>query len=152
MSFERPALDPIDEGRREWERRWGPPAAAAMATVTSIMRVQQVLLARLNAILKPLGLTFPRYEALMVLHYSHRGALSLGTLGERLQVHRATVTSVVDRLEAQGLVNRIHHQRDRRTILAEITPKAGGWRSGRRGTSTRPPSGSAHWTGITWRS
>jgi DNA-binding MarR family transcriptional regulator len=94
-----------------------------MGAVTSIMRAQQVLLARLNDVLKPVGLTFPRYEALMVLHYSRRGSLSLGRLGDRLQVHRATVTSLVDRLEAQGLVKRLHQQRDRRTILAEITPE-----------------------------
>ena len=74
----------------------------AMGAVTSIMRVQQILLARLNELLEPLGLTFPRYEALMLLFYSRAGALPLGKMGDRLQVHRASVTNVIDRLVEPG--------------------------------------------------
>jgi DNA-binding MarR family transcriptional regulator len=92
-----------------------------MKAVTSIMRAQQILLGRLNELLKPLGLTFPRYEALMLLYYSRRGTLPLGLMGERLQVHRASVTNVIDRLEAQGLVRRVPHASDRRAVLAELT-------------------------------
>jgi DNA-binding MarR family transcriptional regulator len=115
--------DPIAEGMRQWEKHWGPEAVSAMGAVTSIMRAQQILLGRLNATLQPLGLTFPRYEALMLLYYSRRGSLPLGKMGARLQVHRASVTNVVDRLEDQGLVRRRQHQHDRRAILAEITPE-----------------------------
>jgi len=114
-------FDPIAEAGRLWEEHWGPDAVPAMKAVTSIMRAQQILLGRLNESLKPLGLTFPRYEALMLLHYSRRGSLPLGIMGERLQVHRASVTNVIDRLEAQGLVRRIPHASDRRTVLAELT-------------------------------
>jgi DNA-binding MarR family transcriptional regulator len=42
-------------------------------------------------------------------------------MGERLQVHRASVTNVIDRLEAQGLVRRVPHASDRRAVLAELT-------------------------------
>lgn len=115
------AFDPIAEGRRQWDEHWGPDAGPAMAAVTSIMRVQQVMLARLNALLAPWELTFPRYEALLLLYYSRRGALPLGKMGDRLQVHRASVTNVIDRLEAQGLVRRVQHESDRRAVLAEIT-------------------------------
>jgi DNA-binding MarR family transcriptional regulator len=115
-------FDPIAEAGRLWEAHWGPEAVPAMKAVTSIMRAQQILLGRLNETLKPLGLTFPRYEALMLLYYSRRGSLPLGIMGERLQVHRASVTNVIDRLEAQGLVRRKPHATDRRTVLAELTP------------------------------
>jgi DNA-binding MarR family transcriptional regulator len=114
-------FDPIAEAGRLWEEHWGPEPVPAMKAVTSIMRAQQILLARLNDSLKPLGLTFPRYEALMLLYYSRRGSLPLGIMGERLQVHRASVTNVIDRLEAQGLVRRMPHASDRRTVLAELT-------------------------------
>jgi DNA-binding MarR family transcriptional regulator len=117
------SFDPIAEARRQWEAHWGDDAVPAMAAVTSLMRVQQLLLARLGALLKPWELTFPRYEALMLLFYSRRGALPLGKMGDRLQVHRASVTNVIDRLEAQGLVRRVGHERDRRAVLAEITPR-----------------------------
>jgi DNA-binding MarR family transcriptional regulator len=88
------------------------------------MRVQQLVLGRLDAILRPHGLTFARYEALVLLCFSARGSLPLGKMGERLQVHPTSVTSIVDRLEAAGLVARRPHPDDGRAVLAEIT--AGG--------------------------
>ena len=92
-----------------------------MSAVTSIMRVQQILLARLNTELKPFGLTFPRYEALMLLYLSRRGSLPLGKIGGRLQVHPTSVTNLIDGLERSGFVRREPHEHDRRTILAVIT-------------------------------
>ena len=92
-----------------------------MHAVTSLMRVQQLVIGRLDALLKPLGLTFARYEALVLLTFSSRGSLPLGKMGERLQVHPTSVTSIVDRLEAAGLVVRRRHPEDGRRVLAEIT-------------------------------
>lgn len=116
------SFDPIAEARRQWESRWGAEPAPAMAAVTSIMRCQQILLTGLNELLKPFELSFPRYELLMLLYLSRRGSLPLGKIGERLQVHRTSVTGLVDRLEGQGLARRLAHESDRRKTLAEITP------------------------------
>ena len=93
-----------------------------MAVVTSIMRLQQVFLARADAVLRPLGLTFARYEVLMLLSFSRRDALPLGKIGERLQVNPASVTNAVDRLEADGLVTRRSNPDDGRVTLAALTP------------------------------
>ena len=113
-------FDPIEEAARQWSAaRWG--AVGQMRAVTSLMRVQQLVLAELDEILKPHGLTFARYEALVLLTFSRRGALPLGKMGERLQVHPTSVTSIVDRLEASHLVARRPHPRDGRAVLAEIT-------------------------------
>jgi DNA-binding MarR family transcriptional regulator len=113
-------FDPIDEAARQWALRWeGVPQ---MHAVTSLMRVQQLVLSRLDGVLKPHGLTFARYEALVLLSFSSRGALPLGKMGQRLQVHPTSVTSIVDRLEAAGLVVRRRHPDDGRGVLAEITP------------------------------
>jgi len=116
------SFDPIAEARRQWSSNWGGDAVPSMAAVTSIMRAHQILIARLNDLLSPWDLTFSRYEALMLLNYSRAGELPLGKMGDRLQVHRASVTNVVDRLVEQGLVERVSHERDRRTVLARITP------------------------------
>ena len=89
--------------------------------VTSVMRAQQILLGRLNEALDPFGLTFPRYEALMLLHFSRAGSLPLGKMGARLQVHPASVTNLVDGLERADYVQRAPHPSDRRTTLATIT-------------------------------
>jgi DNA-binding MarR family transcriptional regulator len=92
-----------------------------MAMVTSIMRLHQVFLARADAELRPLGLTFARYEVLMLLSFSSKGCLPLGKVGERLQVNAASVTNAVDRLEGQGLVARRPNPDDGRGTLAAIT-------------------------------
>jgi DNA-binding MarR family transcriptional regulator len=114
-------FDPIDEAARQWGRRWS--GVPAMHAVTSLMRVQQLVLAELDEILKPHGLTFARYEALVLLVFSSRGSLPLGKMGERLQVHPTSVTSIVRRLEAAGLIDRRPHPDDGRAVLAVITPK-----------------------------
>ncbi|RNL79995.1 MarR family winged helix-turn-helix transcriptional regulator [Nocardioides marmorisolisilvae] len=112
-------FDPIDEAARQWGLRWeGVPQ---MHAVTSLMRVHQLVLARLDAILKPHGLTFPRYEALVLLTFSSAGSLPLGKMGERLQVHPTSITSIIDRLERAGLVERRRHPVDGRAVLAAIT-------------------------------
>ena len=92
-----------------------------MMAVTSIMRVEQILLARLNETLDPFDLTFARYEALMLLYYSRTGALPLGKIGGRLQVHPTSVTNLIDGLQRAGYVERSPHPTDRRTTLASIT-------------------------------
>lgn len=114
-------FDPIVAARQQWEDRWGLAPGPAMAAVTAVMRVQQILMARLNGLLAPSDLTFPRYEALMLLHLSRAGSLPLGKLGERLQVHPTSVTSIVDALERSGHVQRVPHETDRRMTLAAIT-------------------------------
>ena len=113
-------FDPVAEARRNWvDHDW--PHPQAMAAVTSITRAHQILLARIDEVLRPLKLTFARYEALVLLTFSRRGSLPLGVMGERLQVHPASVTNAIDRLEAAGLVRRRVHPQDRRARLAEIT-------------------------------
>ena len=117
-------FDPIDRAAELWERRWGrAPAVPAMAAVTSIMRVHAILLSEMDAILRPYGLTFARYEALVLLVFSREGALPLRKMGERLMVHPTSVTNAVDRLETQGLVRRRPNPNDGRGVLAEITDK-----------------------------
>jgi DNA-binding MarR family transcriptional regulator len=112
-------FDPIAEARRHWDDRW--PGGGPMAAATSIMRAQQIVLARVDEVLKPFDLTFARYEALVLLTFSRSGALPLGKMGERLMIHPTSVTNIVDRLEGQGLVRRVDHPTDRRTTLCEIT-------------------------------
>jgi DNA-binding MarR family transcriptional regulator len=86
------------------------------------MRAQQIVLAAVEAELKPLGLTFARFETLRLLAFTRAGELPMGKIGERLMVHPTSVTNSVDRLEADDLVERRPHPDDRRTTLAAITP------------------------------
>ena len=113
-------FDPIERAGELWGERFG--AADAMRVATSIMRAQQLLIARFDAILKPHGLTFARYEALVLLHFSRSGSLPLSVIGRRLMVHPTSVTNTIDRLVADGLVERRPNPLDGRGVLAGITP------------------------------
>ena len=93
-----------------------------MASATSIMRVQQLLLARFDATVGRHGLTFARYEALVLLAFSRDGRLPMSKVGERLMVHPTSATNIIQRLAAQGLVDRSPNPADGRGTLAAITP------------------------------
>jgi DNA-binding MarR family transcriptional regulator len=114
-------FDPIEEAAKQWATQWGE--MPRMRAVTSLMRVHQLLITELDELLRPLGLTFARYEVLVLLSFSRRGALPLGKIGERLQVHATSVTPLVKRLEAAELIRRTPHPEDGRAVLASLTPK-----------------------------
>lgn len=114
-------FDPIAEADRQWRDHGWDAAAPGMGVVTSIMRAQQILLSRADTVLGGFGLTFARFEVLTLLSFTRAGSLPMGKLGDRLQVHPASVTSAVARLERQGYVRREPHPTDGRTTLAVLT-------------------------------
>lgn len=112
-------FDPIERAASIWRDRFGP--SEAMAAATSVMRAQQLLLAEFDRICRPYGLTFARYEALVLLSFSRTGALPMVKIGERLMVHPTSVTNTIQRLESAGFVTREPNPRDGRGTLARIT-------------------------------
>ncbi|MFO7291801.1 MAG: MarR family transcriptional regulator [Actinomycetes bacterium] len=114
-------LDPIAEARRQWEAHGWESAAPGMTAVTTLVRVHQILIERIERALAPFGLTFARFEILRLLGFSRRGRLPMGKIGERLQVHPASVTSAVKRLERDGLLRRTQDEVDGRIVLAELS-------------------------------
>jgi DNA-binding MarR family transcriptional regulator len=120
MSVDR---DPIAEAHRQWVAHGWPAAADGMAMVTSVARVHQLLMERIEAVLRPLDLTFARYEVLRLLSFSRSGSMAMTRLGTLLQVHPTSVTSAVARLEGQGYVERLRPEQDKRVILASITKR-----------------------------
>jgi DNA-binding MarR family transcriptional regulator len=120
--MEAQAQDPINEARRQWIAHGWAEAAPGMAAVTTIVRLNQILMARIDAVLRPHGLTFSRFEVLRLLAFTREGGLPMGKLTDRLQVHPASVTNAVDRLESDGLVARAPNPRDSRSTIAKILP------------------------------
>ncbi len=114
-------FDPIERAGETWEQRFGP--ASAMRAATSVFRVQQILLARFDEVLKPHELTFARYEVLVLLTFSRTGRLPLKVIGSRLMVHPTSVTNAIDRLVAAGYVDRQPNPNDGRGVLAGITDR-----------------------------
>ena len=116
-------FDPIAEAMRQWQRHGWTDAARGMGAVTSVIRAQQILAGRAEAVVRPFGLTFARYEVLMLLLFSRRGEMPLGKIGERLQVGAASVTNAIDRLERDRMVRRRVNPDDGRGVLAAITTR-----------------------------
>ena len=122
MTATRPLpMDPIAEARRQWEDHGWADAAPGMEAVTAVMRAQQIMLTRIEAALRPFGISFSRYELLTLLSFTRTGMLPMSKLSARLQVHPTSVTNTVDRLEAAGLVRRRPDPADGRSRLVAIT-------------------------------
>jgi DNA-binding MarR family transcriptional regulator len=113
--------DPILEAFHLWNENGWEDCAAGCTAVTSLMRVHQMMTRRADQVLAPLDLTFARYELLVRLYF-HDGSLPLSQLGKALQIHQTSITSLVDRLEKQGLIKRTPHPTDRRSTIAQMTP------------------------------
>ncbi|GAC1313118.1 MAG: MarR family transcriptional regulator [Acidimicrobiales bacterium] len=114
-------FDPIVEAHRQWLVH-DLDEPLAMAAATSIMRAQQLVSADVERALDPFGLTFSRWELLMLLSFSRSGRLPITKAGARLMIHPTGVSKLVDKLEAQGFVRRLPDPDDRRTTLASILP------------------------------
>lgn len=70
-------------------------------------------------LLDPLGLTYPQYLAMLVLW--ERDGLTVSQLGERLALDSGTLTPLLKRLEAAGLVQRLRDSVDERRVLLQLT-------------------------------
>jgi DNA-binding MarR family transcriptional regulator len=86
----------------------------------AVMHASSVLESRLEARLSEVGLSLPKLAALHQLTAAGE-SIPLGQLAERLACVKSNVTQLVDRLEADGLVNRTADPNDRRSRLAVLT-------------------------------
>ena len=114
-------FDLVGEARRQWRAHGWEGPDRGMAAAVSLMRAQQIVLGLLEQTVRPFGLSYARYEVLTLLSFTRAGELPLSRIGQRLQVHPASVTGVVDKLQQQGLVLRVPHPQDRRAVLARLT-------------------------------
>lgn len=123
MTRPRPlTVDPIAEAKRQWTAHGWQDAAAGMSAVTSVMRTQQLMLARVERTLKPFGLSFARFEMLRLLAFTREGRMPMASAIARLQVHPTSVTNTVTRLVKDELVQREQHPDDGRAALVVLTP------------------------------
>ena len=70
-------------------------------------------------LLDELGLTYPQYLAMLALW--EEDGLSVSQLGERLRLDSGTLTPLLKRLEAQGLVSRLRAVEDERRVHVMLT-------------------------------
>lgn len=111
------AVGPDGAAARDWSPEEETSLRLWITLARSYLTVSRVVSARVLEY----GLTVPQFGILEALH--HLGPLSLGELAEKLLVTGGNVTYVMDRLEAQGLVERRRSKTDRRVVEAYLTPE-----------------------------
>ena len=87
---------------------------AVYSTAHAFNRVYKPLLDRL-------GLTYPQYLAMLVLW--ERDGVPVKDIGERLFLDSGTLTPLLKRLEAAGLIKRTRSTEDERQVLIALTPQ-----------------------------
>lgn len=89
-------------------------------TVLNLVRTATLLSARATQLFRQFDLTEAQFNVLFALKFS-QAAITQAELGKRLVVTRASITSVLDKLEAKGLVKRIDVPENRRIHHVELT-------------------------------
>ncbi len=85
--------------------------------------------------LEPVGLTFPQY--LVILELLDGAPLPVGFLGGRLDMDTGTITPLVKRLEAAGLVSRTRDLNDERRVMVDLTSRGRGLETKVRGITQK---------------
>ncbi|MFO1330620.1 MAG: MarR family transcriptional regulator [Rubrivivax sp.] len=104
-----------------------PPRAAAAADVLALDRqlcfalyAASLAMTKLyKPLLEPLGLTYPQYLVMLALWQDD--GQGVGQLGERLSLDSGTLTPLLKRLEAAGLVQRLRDAGDERRVRVQLS-------------------------------
>lgn len=99
-----------------------PEVAAKAQAAGLLLRVRDLLIRDLDALLAPLGTSNARYQVLAIICRSEDG-LQIGEIAARASVHPTTMTSTIDRLRRDGLIRRRSVPSDRRAIKIVATAK-----------------------------
>lgn len=89
----------------------------------SVLRTAGAFQWREAELLKPYEITLPQYNVLRILRGAGPEGLICREIGERMIARDPDVTKLLDRLEARGLVSRERQEKDRRVIIARVTPE-----------------------------
>ena len=75
-------------------------------------------------VVKAAGLTPRQHQVLVALRGAEDGELTIGQLAETLMLKPHSVSGLIDRLQAIGLVERVPSENDRRSVILRLTSKA----------------------------
>jgi len=112
-------------GRLAKEIRQNKPfASTEEEALLNLARTFEVVQQRLSETLKPYQLTATQYNVLRILRGAGADGVTCSQAGERMVNHDPDMTRLLDRLEAQKLVERERSREDRRVVITRIS-KAG---------------------------
>ena len=96
-------IDPIAEARRQWLEHGWSDAVAGMTLVTSVNRAQQLLVAPVEATLRPFSLSFARFEVLRLLAFTREGRMPMRSAVRRLALRAIARVSLRDALSSTSV-------------------------------------------------
>ncbi|MBX2974729.1 MAG: MarR family transcriptional regulator [Ignavibacteriaceae bacterium] len=102
-------------------KKYGEQIDLALSTWVKLVRAHSVFAKKSLDDIRRYGLTEPQFGALECL--GHLGPMTIGNLCSKQLVSGGNMTLVVDNLEKEGLVERVHSKEDRRTIIVQLTSK-----------------------------
>jgi DNA-binding MarR family transcriptional regulator len=108
---------------RDEIQQQNPFESLEQEAVLNVLRTADVLLQRIAAVLKPFKLSHSQYNVLRILRGAGPEGLACREISERMITRDPDITRLLDRLEARGLLTRTRDQKDRRVIMAHITPE-----------------------------
>ncbi|ABM12356.1 MULTISPECIES: MarR family winged helix-turn-helix transcriptional regulator [Mycolicibacterium] len=85
----------------------------------ALYSASRAMTAAYRPLLTELGITYPQYLVLLVL--GEEGDISVGRLGERLQLDSGTLSPLLKRMEAGGIVRRQRSETDERQVEVALT-------------------------------
>ena len=98
-----------------------PEEVRALGTYTKLLRATGSVKTRIDAHQSVGDLSDSQFGALEMLF--HLGPLQQKAIGQKLLVSKSNVVAVIDKLEAQGLVERQRSTEDRRCVFVHLTDK-----------------------------
>ena len=102
-------------------KKYGKKADIALNLWVKLARASSTFGKLTQNNIRSFGLTEPQFGVLECI--GHVGPLTLGELSKKRLVSGGNITCVIDNLEKEGLVERIHSAEDRRAIVAQLTLK-----------------------------
>ncbi|MGH9354965.1 MAG: MarR family winged helix-turn-helix transcriptional regulator [Terriglobia bacterium] len=108
-----------DVNRSTKARREASPEEAAFL---DLLRTADVLTRGADWVLKAENLSFTQYNVLRILRGAPAG-LPCGEIASRMITRDPDITRLLDRMEKRGLISRARESRDRRLVLARLTPE-----------------------------
>lgn len=112
---------PTDTTLQEFSRRYPYMNPSAIKTFAELLRTGSDILTLFETILGKSGLSQGRFLTLIVMNRKPDEAINPSSLAEKVGVRRPTMTGLLDRLERDGLVERLTDSRDRRKTGVRLT-------------------------------
>src|SRR5437879_11548566 len=101
-----------------------PLSSLEEEALLSLQRTADQLQWRISELLKPYGISPTQYNALRILRGAKGRGHSCSEIAKRMINRDPDITRLVDRLERRGLVQRTREEKDRRVVIARITPRS----------------------------